>query len=466
MSSAPRPTPFVPDHLARLLAYLAALALVVACGSPPERPHVVIVVIDTLRADRVGVERGGQSLTPFLDSLADRAVVYRNAYAPSPWTNPSVASLWTSRFPSQHGIVWFDTVLSESEETLAEILREHGYTTAGFVANPLLRAKHGFDQGFDVLRTLGAQKGADGKAEIYASAEKVNEAALSWLDGLGGMGGDVPPFFLYVHYMEPHYPFDPAPDDLDRVLGGRPRPALGRINEALQNQDSAPIDEGLLQSVLDAYDAEVMGVDARLESLFLSLEERHVLSRAIVVVTADHGEELLEHGYIGHHQALYEESIRVPLLILAPEMEGPAETTTDVSLLDVAPTVLDLAGIARPESFEGRSLRPGASPGGTSYVVSELLRVKIVRYKSPHERAVMGAGRKLILGVGGRREFYDLSRDPLETDPEALGDADRAELVSRADQVRALALERPAAPTSRELDPETLEQLRALGYER
>jgi arylsulfatase len=467
MTSTPRSTLFPSDRLGRILAYLA---LVLACGSAPESSHVVIVVIDTLRADRLGVERDGRSLTPFLDSLSDRAVVYRNAYAPSPWTNPSVASLLTSRFPSQHGIVWFDTVLSESEETLAEVLRKHGYATAGFVANPLLRAKYGFGQGFDVLRTLGARRGADGKAEVYASAEKVNEAALSWLDGLRGVGGDVPPFLLYVHYMEPHYPFDPSPSDLDRVLGGRPRPALGRINEALRNQDSVPIDEGILQSVLDVYDAEVVGVDAWLESLFLSLEQRGLLSDAIVVVTADHGEEFLEHGYVGHHQALYEESIRVPLLVLAPEMEGPAVVTTAVSLLDVAPTVLDLAGIASPESFEGRSLLPGASSlGRTSarpYVVSELLRVKIVPYKSSHERAVMAAGRKLILGIDGRREFYDLSRDPLETDPEGLGDVERAALASAADEIQALTLEKPPAPSSRELDPETLEQLRALGYKR
>jgi arylsulfatase A-like enzyme len=435
----------------------------------------VVILVDTLRPDRLGAYAPGSALTPFVDSLAARAVVFRQAYAQAPWTNPSVASLFTSRYQSQHGIETFASVLGEQEVTLAEVLRQHGYATAAFVANYLLPSKSGYAQGFDAYHTLAA--GRQGQEHFdKARAARVNQEGLAWLDKRARTDQ---PFFLYLHYMEPHNPYGPEPQYLDHVLGGRPRPDQVAVNARMNMPNVGVFSDEMVQAVRDYYDAEVMSLDAQLRALFAELTARQLLDNTIVVLLADHGEEFREHGLMGHGQTLFEEVIHVPLLIVTPGRSQHLDVAPPVSVIDVAPTLLDLAGLAVPVSFEGHSLRPlmGLPPrawglagcGSTGappppVIFSELIKGDLERL-AVHEHAVRDADGKLIVGVHGEREFYDLRTDPGELHPTGLGAEQRAALDAQLSRFNTQFARGSAPAATRALDADTRERMRVLGYD-
>jgi arylsulfatase A-like enzyme len=463
----------------RSLCLLLAGALLVASCGGRGAPNLLVIVVDTLRADRLGAYGNTDGLTPFLDSLAARGTVFRHAYAQSSWTNPSVASLITSRFQSQHGIIGFGSVLAATETTLAEALKERGYATAAFTANGLLAARNGFAQGYDAYGAYVIRKvqGGDGKTRWQnETGERVNREALAWLDARPTTK-PTPPALLYLHYVEPHTPYDPSEAALARVFQGRARPDPDTVQKTYFRGVVEPLSPDELRGVEDSYDAAVITVDAQLRALFAGLESRGFLDHAVVVVTADHGEEFKDHGFMGHGGTLYEELIHVPLLVVTPG--GRARVVDDVvSLVDVAPTLLELAGIPAPASFAGRSFAPllgdGARPGdgaehGEAY--SELLTPEnlVGERLCSHERAVIVGRRKLILGMTGEREVYDLAADPEERHAEDGAGPDASLLLAALDRLRARA-HAPGGPSASQLDPnaqeEIKERLRALGYVR
>jgi arylsulfatase A-like enzyme len=467
--------------LPRLLA-LAVGSISLSSCTGPQRPNILIVVIDTLRADRLGFQGGRRGLTPFMDSLAARGVAFQNAYATSSWTNPSIASLLTSRHQSQHGVVSFTSVVAEEEVTLPERLKAAGYKTGGFSANALLGRSYGFGQGYDVYETIPLRD-PDFANHLRqpARAEEINAKALAWLDSLPAEGRD--PVYLYVHYMEPHTPYAPRDAAVRRVFQGRPAPDPDQVTTLAFFGNYLDLDARMLANVEGMYDAEVMSVDQGLHALFDDLERRRFLDQALIVITADHAEEFLEHQRIGHGKTLYEEVIRIPLLVLAPGRVAPADAADVVSLLDIAPTLLDWIGEKIPAQFEGRSfrgdlvsrrdawfaplLRRDSAEKNPGPAFSELLRNEEgeANRMSPHLRAVVSNSRKLIAHVDGGREFFDLALDPHESGSPELGQADRDVLERLLEDfvtAQPSADERPTPPA---IDSETRERMRALGYE-
>jgi arylsulfatase A-like enzyme len=466
-------------HRAALVALLCcALA---GCASPPPPPNVLVVLVDTLRPDRLGAYGNRRGLTPFLDELAARSTVFGNAYAQSSWTNPSVASLFTSRYQSQHRIISFGSVLSADEQTLAEVLKAHGYTTGAFSANFLLQPKLGFDQGFDTYKSMSrpGTNAATGKPKLLkARAETINAAVFNWLDARPDAAQ---PTFLYVHFMEPHAPYDPPAEALAKAFGGAPQPDLQRVNDFMEMPGFPPDDEVVAAARL-YYDAEVAAMDTSLRALFAGLEQRGFLRDAVVVLLADHGEELKEHGLLGHHQTLYEEVIRIPLMIQMPGQATRQDIAAPVETLDIAPTLLARLGIEAPASFVGLSLDrdlPGARPLGLGQrlrawlspaapptprpIYSELIKEAGTLRLSPHERAVVDDGNKAIADVDGSTEYYDLRRDPGETNRDGVAAEQRGVLMRALDALRALADGASGAPHGG-LDEQTKERMRALGY--
>ncbi len=468
-------------------AVLAAMFLSAGCSNPSPLPNIVLVLIDTLRADRVGWYQNDRKLTPFLDSLAEHGDVFWQAYAQSSWTSPSVASLLTSRYPSQHAVVRIGAVLGPTEIRLPALLRAHGYATGGFSANPLIGARWGYAEGFDHF-VDAPDEDTIREPNAKQRAERINSAALSWLDSLKDRPGGARPVFLYLHYMEPHAPYLPPRESLEAVLDRSPDPdrarkSLGDMLFVSRQRFQQP-DPEALELIKDLYDAEVLGLDARLRTLFADLQGRGVLANAIVVVTADHGEEFKEHGHMGHGYTLYNEVIHVPLMLAIPGQHQRVDLQGPVSLIDLAPTLLDFAGVTPPASFEGHSLRPllerSARPGASSappdetaggprdappLAYSELLEKARVQDAVPprHLRAVIAGTEKAIACRDGSTETYDLVADPGETDPRS-ADRDRPGLVQHIDQMAQRTLRNRSQGRVETLDERTKQRMHALGY--
>jgi arylsulfatase A-like enzyme len=460
------------------LALILVLPLGFASPTRREPPNVLLIVVDTLRADRLGAYGNGRDLTPFLDSLARRGTVFANAYAPSSWTCPSVASLFTSRYASQHGVVRFDSKLSESEVTLAERLIDVGYLSGGFSANFRLAAEYGYAQGFANWTAYLPRDGGDPKPD----GGVLRKGVTHWLTTLGT--GSRSPVLLYLQYMEPHAPY--VPPEPYRTKFGLPSDATA--DEHAANAKLTALgggDKGLTPSEIallaSLYDSEVAAVDAEISALFSELDRLGFLRDAVVIVTADHGEEFGEHGEFLHGLTLYNPSVRVPLIIAGPGIASGQTVSENVSLIDVAPTLLDLAGLPPEPAFEGHSLTPlmcgsrarptssGREGAMTGQVISELERSHLQGYDvRRHARAIFDGPQKLILDPRGRTMLYDLSTDPGETTPLK----DPASVARTSELLARLARRQPSASSHATtaaagpvLDDATKEKLRALGYQ-
>jgi arylsulfatase A-like enzyme len=464
---------------ARMAAALGVAALLVTCGAH-RRPEIVVIVIDTLRADRLGAYGNPRGLTPFLDQLAGRAFVFRNAYAQSSWTGASVASLFTSRYQSEHGVLHPTEALQDSELTLAEVLKAAGYATAGFTANFMVGKHMGFGQGFDRYDTFWLVPGPDPtSAQMPVRAARVIEGARDWVHGTTGPENARPPRFLYLQLMEPHPAYAPPAPAMAKLRGGRPPADVGAINALMlfgNRVQPGPDERAQLE---DVYDAEVIAVDDALRSLFGEAAFRDLLARAVVVITADHGEGFGDHELLGHGATLYNELIRVPLLVLTPAQARRVDVDDVVQLIDVAPTLVGLAGITLPQSFEGRSFAgllsdaPGFVRHGRSWLessiaprsaYSELFHPEEHDTGPPHhERTLVVGAYKLAVRNDGSAEFYDLDRDPTEKGGDDVPERDRERVrrvFARVKRARPPGASQPRAP----VDEATRARLRALGY--
>ncbi|MDJ0850274.1 MAG: sulfatase [Myxococcota bacterium] len=458
----------MPLRGASTLGSLLALAGVVALGcevrpgsqpSAQERPgtgspNVLIVVIDSLRRDRLGVYGHDRPTSPRIDALARSGVLYTAAVSTAPWTTPSVASLLTSRLPSSLGIR-AKMALQESAELLPEILGRHGYATAAVISHSYIDAKRNFDQGFEVFDE------ANVKTPFSATSPGVTDHAVALLRRSRR------PFFLFVHYFDPHFPYlehpgftMPADDALPAYRGpvspGLPWRSLRGLAKAgtLTTRDAAEL--------LRIYDSEVAFTDAQVGRLLDALEEEGIVEDTLVVLTSDHGEEFLDHDGVGHTFTLYDELISIPLIVRYPSATRPGLSQPRVdsepsSLLDVLPTVLDVVGIAPEGPSAGTSLlqrRPADRP-----LYSET-------YRGVALRSVSSGGWKLIEDrKAGTRALYDLRDDASESrdlwaDPAHA--AVRSELEATLERWPAGGRASEGEPI--EVSPEERERLRALGY--
>jgi arylsulfatase A-like enzyme len=446
---------------------VAALVALAGCRHGP--PDVIVVLADTLRADRVGACGGPPGLTPFLDRLAASGVVFTNAYSTSSWTNPAVASLFTSRFPSQHHVTRFDSKLADDEVTLAERLAAGGWWTLGMVANFRLAADAGYAQGFASWSAHVVGRG--GKVR----AKRIADDTLTYYDTFFAAARTTRwtrrtrPVFFYLHFMEPHSPYDP-PERLRRRIAGAPPPGM---SDAEANARLVDADRwGQLSNVEVArlarlYDAEVVELDLRLERLFAALRARGLLERAIVVVTADHGEEFREHGDLLHGRTLYEEGVRVPLIVTGPGVPAGRVVTQEVSLVDVAPTLLALLGLPAEPRFEGRSLLADLGPASDLRdVVLELLPSGDGNEVRRHAAGLIHDRLKVLVPPDGRGpEAYDLRDDRGEQRPNPPAIAqDAAALRARLGQREAALATRAGTAESAPIDQQMRDRLRALGY--
>ena len=434
---------------------LSALLVVLAHGCARESgpPNLVLISLDTTRRDHGSVYDYGRETTPNLERLAEQGVLFSLAYAPAPTTGPSHATLFTSLYPITHRVVKNGRVLMPAHETLAERLHAHGWATAGVVSSYVLDARFGWDQGFELwdddfdrASATTMVPSGDGVEVFDRTADATTRRAVTWLEGERDPSR---PFFLFVHYMDPHEPWVAPPEFARRF----------RIPDV-------PPDG--VSGLIARYDAEIAFTDHQLGELFAALERLGLAEDTIVAVSADHGEGLLQHGELHHGTQLYEEQMRVPLLLRWPR-RLPAGRVIDgaVSLIDLAPTLLELAGVA-PDAgagMQGRSLVPVLEGREALDPLLPIFLFRPSNTEIPGEQyAVRQGDWKLIRGPGeGMRELFDLARDPREREDRSAAEAARAQELEQQLAGWLREYER-ADPAPDAVSLEDLERLRALGY--
>ncbi len=461
----------------RHLRPLACLALVTALGgcrpgaerepaaasagpaAAAPRPNVVLVLVDTLRADHLGAYGYRRATSPHLDALAGRAVLFEQARSQASCTFPSVNSLLTSRDPllflGQDG---GRLGIPASIPSLAELLREAGYSTAAVSASPVVRRSPtrfnpagGFDRGFEIFD----------EQCLWQAAECVNGRVEALLPGLA------PPFFLYLHYMEPHGPYRPPERHPRRwalpieapsfVLAGDPNP----IADALYKLGKpVPVTDRQLVHLVDLYDEEIAYFDSELPRLLAALDGVPGQGGTVLALASDHGEAFLEHGDVKHCHAPFDTQVKTPLLIRAPGAAAGRRVGAAASNLDLAPTLLDLAGVDRQGLVvEGETLRPWLAPEPAAG-----LRWS---FSSQGEWRSVTDGRSKLLYDMAQRSFalFDLAADPGELRDLASERPEELARLQRALYERLVRVEgSTASEKSLALGEEAEERLRALGY--
>lgn len=394
---------------------------------PPARPNVLLITIDTLRADALGAYGHPAGVSPTIDRLARAGAVFANAHAHNVVTLPSHANILSGQLPQVHGVR--DNAgfrLARSTETLATQLRRRGYRTGAFVSAFPLDSRFGLDAGFDVYEDRFTGRGSRPAFLIQErAAEKTVTLARQWIDGAGGQ-----PWFSWVHVYEPHFPYEPP-----ERLGARWPD--------------------------DPYLGEVAAADAALAPLLEPMLAAGSNGNTIVVVTSDHGEALGDHGEASHGIFAYESVLKVPLVIYAPSLFGSQVLDVEAQHVDLLPTLLDALAVEVPPGLAGRSLMPalmGRVDRSAAPVYFEALSGSLNRGWAPLTGVIMDGRKYIDLPVP---ELYDLRADPRESRNLAAADPQQAaSLRARLEELRSKASPDPLQQESRD----ARERLRSLGY--
>lgn len=479
-------------RLHSLPCLLLGIGLFLGCSKEPvveapdygDRRPVILISIDSLRADHTtpyGYRphfAPEEATMPWLQSMAEQGVVFENTSSVSSWTLPSHMSLLSGMHPIEHGVRSRRWSLNPKVELLAEPFQAAGYHTAGFFSAPFLHPVWGFSRGFDVylpgpkyLGTLEAAEAlsANRKSEtvdnLHSSshtddrtAEQVLDHALTWLEQDDHYRE---PFFLFLHLWDPHYDYFPPQDYRERFLP----PEEGQVVGDELMQLERELSEQELLELRALYDAEIRYTDDQISRLWAQLEEWGIENDVIIAVTSDHGDEFLEHGTRGHHLTLYEEVMHVPMVLRAPNL-APAgkRVPATVSNIDLAPTLLELAGLPAWPDRTGRSLAPlwtGAEMADRQVpmdLVRPALKIELRGYRHGDLKTIFDSFARNLL-------VFDLNQDPAEKRPRM------AELSDKDDAASVEALEfflrhraTPLPPGKVKESKEMTSNLSELGY--
>jgi arylsulfatase len=427
--------------------WLLALALLLSgCEGGNARRDIVLVVIDTLRADSLPPYGAAPENAPNLAEFARGGVVFERVVAPSSWTKTSMASLLTGTNPSRHGVRGIDHTLPAELPTLARMLRDAGYRTLAVQTNPWLRAEFGFDAGFDRYDYA-----------LHGSAEEVNTRALALLEETGREH----PVLLYLHYMDVHAPYRPGPRWFDAPAldvpghGAIPDDKLESLYRTRRLRGPE-----LDRRVRALYDAELRQVDHALGLLFEALRERGILERAVVFVTSDHGEAFGERGQVTHGRTFYPEVYAVPMLVRGgDQVPAGARIEAQVRSIDIVPTILGLAGVSPPPSVQGEALLPMEPAAIRARIAHGAVGLNDLAPDQDYAAVVGEESLYLLERRSGTVEFYDLRADPGALHDLGPDSPEAARLAQLVDEGAAA-----AAPGRTEIEAATRDQLESLGY--
>jgi arylsulfatase A-like enzyme len=439
----------------------------------PDKPNVVLIVLDALRRDRLSCYGHERETSPHIDRLADEGVLFLRAYSHGPRTVYSMPSLFTSQYPAFHTMMHYQKrshPLPRSRTTMSEMLHDAGYSTACVVTNPYLRSNFGTIQGYDIADQFGGQKYDLGffwmlqtagliRKPYYAdhrkpNATEVTDQAVTRVHQLAPG-----PFFLFVHYMDTHHAYLPPPPYQRMFLTNPDAPSPAEVYDLTRNFyiDRKVPEPSVLRALQDYYDACIRYADEEIGRLIDEIRKLH--RGSVIIITADHGDEFLEHGYLYHTNIAYEELIHVPLIMSLPGGFGAGRRIDAMARhIDVLPTIADIVGVDPPATAMGRSLLP--------VIRGEEADSTVESYAQGPFNAALNTGQWKVIYNDTLNTFslYDLSSDASETrdiwreHPEF-----HSELRERLEEYlkAAEAVEEHGAD---ELDPDTVRRLKALGY--
>lgn len=460
----------------RLIFVFLAMLFIVISGTfyfcrPRTSLNVVLISIDTLRPDHLGCYGYSWETSPTIDRLAEEGVLFENAFSSTTWTLPAHLALLTSLPDLVHGVMTEAFLLDQDRITLAEILKEQGYSTYGIFTGPLLLPRWGFGQGFDnyVDATL-YDKSLDGPQMMNASErDRTTPEAMKNVELLLDKNGEKP-FFLFLHLFDCHPDFVP-PAPYDTMFDPD---YTGNIHgvDIMNNPDiQRDMDPGDLNHLLALYDGEIRFVDeVGIAGLLGILKERGILEKTLIVITADHGEEFFEHGVFGHRQNLYDTTLQIPLIIWCPErIPAGMRIKNQVRIIDIMPTILDL--LAAPQSPEGlgQSLIPLMNDQDGLKKERPLFAV-LKDYKR-YQEALRTEKYKMIRDyMREERMYIDLEEDPEEVRPST--DQNLPEFQEGMNRFFFIRLNLTSYSktlpwnkiTAPKMDPELIERLKSLGY--
>ena len=455
-----------------VLFQLAFLAMggFVACGETPatdesQPPHIVVVTLDTLRADHLGCYGYPRDTSPFIDSLAERGAVFDNAFSAMATTVPAHASMFTGRYPSQLSVLWNGHRLNPSFRTLAEALEPAGYQTAAFVSTMDHFVPSSLDRGFSTFDDSRPQRSRPGQRTV--------ERAVEWLATEASPG----PLFLWVHLFDPHSPYTPRTAFADAPAEAEEAHRRFLFDAHYLEPAFVEQNERLLEAIRD-YDGEIAHADQAVENLYQAVSEKYS-EDVLWIVTSDHGEGLGNHAALGHGKNIYNEQIRVPLIF---HSSAGAIASRRIDALtehvDLVPTILDFIGAGIDfdlTGLPGRSLHPllAGDDGrlvAKSYAFSQR-RVYRNCAEVPSDKeceegrkfAIQNRRFKFILRSAGNNELYDLVADPYETRNLA-GSGLPQEKRLFHELRRMISEHRATKAQTAPVDAETLKGLRSLGY--
>jgi arylsulfatase A-like enzyme len=440
-----------------------------ASGRLPRRvrsPNILLYIVDTLRADHLGVYGSPRDTSPNMDRLARESIVFDRAHSHSVWTKPAVGSLLTGLHPDVHQARNDVSHLAPGVKQISTYLRARGYSCLGFQVNGNVGRIYGFEGDYDFfIGSPDIWEGRDKAALSTVSSAVVNDLVARHLAELKE------PFFLLIQTGDPHSPYEPR-GEFRLFVKGNPLDGT-TSDQALDPWTSARLrgDEAEFQRYKDyvsgLYDGEVRHNDAQFERLLDLLRGRGLYDKTAIFVTADHGEALMDHTTVSTHEEFYEETVRVPLILRPPGGTRGRRVSTPVQHMDVLPTILDLAGVPKPQELTGSSLfeiADGRGPAGPR-------SLKLARYRDDQIPRFAADGRGVIRwpwklvqldAWEPRYQLFDLEKDPGER--QNLWEADAVPPIAFRALVGSLRPVRPAKAPGSQLSPAELEELRSLGY--
>jgi arylsulfatase A-like enzyme len=495
--------PLIPSLIAAVIVPLGSLLFLASlfyAFVPPYRlltttrtirkqnlPNVILITLDTTRADHLGCYGYGVPTSPFIDSLAAQGTLFQNAYTAATWTLPAHVSLFTGQMPSVHGVGYSNFFASPNLNTLAEILKQRGYITAGFTGGPFLSSAFHVHQGFDyydekldantklkrmfVLRAVSNLFHLQWKTVGQRNAETINRSLFPFLNWAARKKQ---PFFLFVNYFDPHEPYNP-PEQYRRLLniktsmkGNIRFYPLNKKTGVAQHQDGSPLTPDEFRDLQTLYDGEIRALDDQLRLLWAKLKELGLLNKSLLILTADHGETIGEHSFLDHGHNLYQEQVRIPLLItgfgrwnLPRVIESPAR------IIDILPTILEELKIPTPPNIQGQSLVQALSSVTKTAALIPAendtdMHPRFAAFRRS-QRMILNDSSKYIQSSDRKDLFFNLATDPSELQNLIVSDRNSADASKKllSDYFGKL---KPAHKGKGKMDPETRERLKALGY--